>query len=624
MRALSRRSLGWATIILAIICFVALNVALTAGVTRARLDLTENRIFTLAQGTRDTISKVQEPITLRFFYSRATASSYAQIQAYANRVRDLLQNYAALSDGRIVVQFVDPEPFTAAEDEAVASGLTGAPNDKGDMVYFGLVGTNRIDGKEVIPFLAQEREAYLEYDLTALVYRLSTPKKPMLGLITSLPLEAGAGAGGMMAAMQGQTQPFIIYEQLRQTHDTQVLGKDFAAIPADVNVLLLAHPGKLTPAQLYAIDQFVLRGGRVLALVDPDSELAAAAGGVPESDLAPLFKSWGVGFDPRQVVVDRDLAQQVQVPDDALNPVVSYPLWLHLGRENFDRNDPLTADLQALNLATTGALMPRSGASTTFTALVTSSDRAMLMSGDDARAKLTPQQILARFKPSGERYIFAARIAGPVKTAFPDGPPAGAARETYLRQSQSDANIIVVADSDFLEDRFWVRVETLLGKRLASSFADNGAFVLNAVENLMGSNDLISLRTRATNERPFTRVRKIQAEAQAKFQSEADLLKQKLSDTQERLKVLQQADDGKDVSQDLGEAQQTEVERFRRELLETRTQLRDVQLKLRQDVDRLGRVLTFVNIALVPLLVAMVAVILALLRRRRRRRALLV
>lgn len=622
MRAPSRRSLGWATIILAIICFVALNVALTAGVTRARLDLTENRIFTLAQGTRDTISKVQEPITLRFFYSRATASSYAQIQAYANRVRDLLQNYAALSDGQIVVQFVDPEPFTAAEDEAVASGLTGAPNDKGDMVYFGLVGTNRIDGKEVIPFLAQEREAYLEYDLTALVYRLSTPKKPMLGLITSLPLEAGAG--GMMAAMQGQAQPFIIYEQLRQTHDTHVLGKDFASIPADVNVLLLAHPGKLTPAQLYAIDQFVLRGGRILALVDPDSELAAAAGGVPESDLAPLFKSWGVGFDPRQVVVDRDLAQQVQVPDDALNPVVSYPLWLHLGRENFDRNDPLTADLQALNLATTGALMPRSGASTTFTALVTSSDRAMLMSGDDARAKLTPQQILARFKPSGERYVFAARIAGPVKTAFPDGPPAGAAREAYLRQSQSDANIIVVADSDFLEDRFWVRVETLLGKRLASSFADNGAFVLNAVENLMGSNDLISLRTRATNERPFTRVRKIQAEAQAKFQSEADLLKQKLSDTQERLKVLQQADDGKDVSQDLGEAQQTEVERFRRELLETRTQLRDVQLKLRQDVDRLGRVLTFVNIALVPLLVAMVAVILALLRRRRRRRALLV
>ncbi len=632
MSTISRRFYAFAVIVLSVVIYAALNIALDASVTNARIDLTENSLFTLSRGTKATIEKLQEPITLKFFYSKKVASDYAQIQAYANRVRDLLHNYAAISGGKIILEEIDPEPFTPAEDEAVSDGLTGAPTESGDMVYFGLVGTNTIDGKEAIPFFSQDREAYLEYDLTSLIYRLSTPKKPVLGIITSLPLDVGAG--GMMAAMQGRAQPYIVYEQLRQTYDTRMVPADFNRISPDVDVLMIAHPAVLNDTQLYAIDQFVLRGGRIFVFVDPNSEMAQPGGGfdpqsgqAPASDLPKLFKAWGIAFDPSKVIVDRSLAQRVQLSADPRNPVTAYPLWLHLTPENFDKHDPLTANLQVLNLASVGFLTPLKGATTKFTPLVQSSDLAMPIGSDEARSKIQPEQLMASIRATGERYAIAARLSGPVKTAFPNGPPPQAAGTPPLsagiKSSKADANIVVVADTDILDDRFWVRVQDLYGKRLAATFADNGAFVLNAVENLMGSDDLISLRTRATNDRPFTVVQKLQADAQAQFQSEADALKQKMTDTQDRLRALQQGSTAANTqSGAVSAAQQSEIERFRRELLDTRSQLRDVQHNLRKEVDRLGEWLAFINIALVPLLVAVFAMGLAFLRRRRRARAL--
>ncbi|MGD0867477.1 MAG: GldG family protein, partial [Rhizomicrobium sp.] len=270
MNSLSRRTYAIAAIVLAAVIFVALNIAADATFTTERLDLTATGAFTLAKGTKNIIAKVDEPIMLKFFYSKKIAADYAQISAYAGRVHDLLEEYAARSHGKIIVEDVDAEPFTPAEDEAAADGLSGAPTESGDTVYFGLVGTNTIDGREIVPFFSQDREPYLEYDISSLIYRLSTPKKPILGIITSLPLDTGAG--GMMAAMQGQAQPFMIYQQLNQTYTTKMLDLGFTSIPRDIDVLMVAHPGNLTPQQLYAIDQFVLGGGRALVFVDPMSE----------------------------------------------------------------------------------------------------------------------------------------------------------------------------------------------------------------------------------------------------------------------------------------------------------------------------------------------------------------
>jgi len=621
---MSRRLYAIAAIALATVMFVALNIAIDASVTNARLDLTENHEFTLAQGTRNTIAKLEEPITLKFFYSKKVAAEYAQIQAYATRVRDLLHEYAALSGGKIVLQEIDPEPFTPEEDEAVAAGLTGAPTDNGDMVYFGLSGTNSIAGKEAIPFFTQDREAYLEYDLTSMIYRLSTPVKPVLGIITSLPLDVGAG--GMMAAMQGQSRPYVAYQELQQTYKTKMLDANFASIPPDVEVLMIAQPGALNDKQLYAIDQFVLRGGRALVFVDPYSEIAGAnqqQGSSPiVSDLPRLFKAWGVHFTSDKVVGDRALAQRVQVSDDARNPVAEYPIWLHLTPENFDSTDPLTANLQALNLASAGALSPLKGATTHFAPLLRSSNEASLIDATQARLNPQPQTLMDAIHPTGQEYVLAARISGPAKTAFPEGTPQGTALPPQIKDSKGAINVIVVAESDMFDDRFWVRLQNVLGRTVATPFADNGSFILNAVENLMGSNDLISLRTRATNDRPFTRVSKIQAQAQAQFQSEADALKQKMSDTEDRLRALQQGSTGKAQAAGLTPEQSAEIDRFRHELLDTRTQLRDVQHNLRKDIDLLGGILAFVNIALVPLLLAAFALGLAWLRRRRRARAI--
>jgi len=628
MTPLSRRFSALAALALAAVIFVALNIAADATFTTASLDLTQTGAYTLAQGTRNIIAKLDEPVTLKFYYSRKIASDYAQINSYAGRVRDLLREYAALSHGKIILQEIDPEPYTPAEDEATAAGLSGAPTDSGDLVYFGLVGTNTIDGKEAIAFFAQEREAYLEYDITSLIYRLSTPKKPKLGIISSLPLDTGSG--GMAAMMQGGGQPFAIYQELAQSYATAMIDPNFDRIPADVDVLLIAHPPTLTQAQSYAIDQFVLKGGRALVFVDPYSEIAQQSGGGQmgqgggpvSSDLPQLLRAWGVFYNPEKIVGDRALAQRVQV-DDPRDPVASYPIWLHLTSANFDPKDQITANLQVLNLASTGALSPARGATTIFTPLVSSSNQAGLLDAAQVRFNPKPQDLMNEIEPTGQPFVIAARISGPAKTAYPNG--AAVAPNGPAQIKSGAINVVVMADSDIFDDRFWVHVEDLYGKKMATPFADNAAFVLNAVENLSGSGDLISLRTRATNDRPFTVVKKIQADAQAQFQQEADALQQQMTDTESRLHALEQggSTNGKPVtSASLTPEQQAEIENFKHVLIATRAQLRDVQHSLRKDIDRLGSILAFINIALVPILVAFFAVFLAMLRRRRRARAI--
>ena len=641
MKPLSRRLYALGAIALAAVIFVALNIAADATFTTTRIDLTENQLYTLSPGTLHTLDTLAEPITLKFYFSKKVASQYAAINAYAGRVRDILGEYAARSHGKIILQEIDAEPFTPAEDQASAAGLTGAPTETGDLLYFGLVGTNTIDGKQVVAFFSQDREPYLEYDLTSLVYRLTMPKKPVIGIISSLPLQTGSG--GMAAMLSGQAAPFMIYEELNQAYTTKTIEQNFDQIPPDVSMLVIAHPPPLAPKQQYAIDQYVLGGGHALIFVDPMSEIAQAAQGGGQgmapssSDIKDEFKAWGIDYDSSKVVLDRALAQAVRTSADPHNPVTRYPLWLHFDSSDFGRTDQVTANLQALNLGSVGALAPLKGATTKFEPLVQSSGESSLMDAIQAKLDPRPEDLLAQVVPTGRRYTIAARISGPVKTAFPGGPPTIAPagtpakpapakpQATQLKMSKGPINVIVMADSDIFDDRFWVHVESLYGRRLATPFADNGAFVLNAVENLSGSNDLISLRTRATSSRPFTVVQKLQAQAQSRFQQEADALKQKLSDTETRLHALEQGG-GANASAQSGTAltaeQQQEIARFKREVADTRTALRNVQHNLRKDIDALGSFLAFVNIALVPILVAAFAIGLAILRRRRRARAL--
>ena len=640
MKKLPRSTYFGLTVALGIILFVALNITSNLWLGGARLDLTETGVYTVSEGTRATLSKLQEPVTLRFFFSRDAATGYPTVTAYANRVRDLLREYVAIANGKLVYQEIDPEPFTPQEDEAVAAGLNGAPSAQGGTVYFGLAANNTVNGREVIPFFANDREEYLEYDLTSLISKLSNTTKPKLGILTSLPLETGPG--GMMAALQGNAQPLVIHSQLSELFQVQSLPQTSDRIPEDVGALLVAHPAGLSDRTLYAIDQFVLRGGRVIFMVDPVSELAGAMqqgmGGEPtpsSSAAAPLFRAWGIDYDATKVVGDAQLAQRVRFGDPNRPQTLSYIVWLKLTREFMATGDPVTANLTAINMASGGMLKQAAGATTKFTPILSSSPNATLLDAAQVRATTNPGDLLRNFKATGGNFTLAARISGPVQTAFPQGAPpvpppaAGAPAEpapaplpAHVARAEN-VNLIVVADTDILDDRFWVEVQNILGQRIASPLADNGAFVINAVENMLGSNDLISLRTRAPAQRDFTIVNEIRRQAETQYLAEEQQLQERITQTEAQLRTLQGqnaqgAEPGAEPT--LSPEQQATVERFRGELVQSRTALRAVQANLRRDVETLGSRLAFLNVAVVPLLVALTAMGLALLRRLRRLR----
>ncbi|MFN4229042.1 GldG family protein [Parvibaculum sp.] len=622
------------------VLFLAVNMFSNVAFRSARIDLTENSLYTLSDGTREVVSGLEEPVTLRFFYSEKLATDYGRIRTYAGHVRDLLEEIRAASNGMVRLEVIEPEPFSEDEDLAMSLGLKGAPTQSGDVIYFGLVGTNSVDGLEAIPFFTDEREQYLEYDIARMIQNLSRPELPVLGIVTNLPLDTGAG--GLMSAMRGDSLPFMIYEELRNRFQIEFLEQQFQKVPDRVDVLMIAHPRPLDRPTLYAIDQFVMRGGHVLAFVDPHSEVSLTAGpnGDPvrgyteQSDLGPLLQSWGVNYDPSRIVGDRKLAQRVQTGLDARRQESDYVLWLAVPRENVDTNDLVTADVSRLNLGSVGYFTPVEGATTVFSPLVTSSGDSQTYDVDYVKKGPRPDDLLRDFKATEERYVIAARLSGPVKSAF-DGPVeeeheqqegaapprrSGEKAGPYVAQSQKDANIIVFADSDIFDDRFWVRTDSYLGERVAQPIADNAVFILSAIDNLMGSNELISLRARDKSDRPFTVVEELRRNAERRFLAEQEALEKKIAEAERNLTELQTGGAGADAaSGGPGEQESAAIRKFRQELLESRKALRDVQRDLRRDVENLGAQLRFVNIALVPLVLAVAALAAAFYRYRRRK-----
>ncbi len=635
-----RSSFHIATLALLAVLFLAVNLFSNIVFRSAQIDLTQNRLFTLSQGTENVLAKIDEPITLKFFYSESLATDFPQIRTYAGRVRDLLEEIRDRSNGKVVLEVVDPEPFSEQEDLAMSLGLKGARTTEGEVIYFGLVGTNLVDGIEAIPFFADARQQYLEYDVTRLIQNLSRPKKPVLGIVTNLAMDTGAG--GLMEAMRGQSQPFVIYQELQNRFTMEFLEQKFVKVPSDVDVLLIAHPRPLDDGTLYAIDQFVMRGGRVIAFVDPHSEVSltvgpsgqAVQGHTEASNLEPLLTDWGVAFDAGHIVGDRELAMRVQTGLDARRQTSDYVLWLAVPKGNLDPDDIVTADVDRLNIGTVGSLAPAKGATTKFTPLFWSSDQSELYDLAYAKSGPTPDDLLNKFKPGNTRHVIAARLSGPLKSAFAAAPAqpssvedksrtAGSAEtpDAYRATSDGDANLIVVADSDIFDDRFWVQVQRDGADRVAQPFADNAKFVLSAIDNLMGSDDLISLRARERADRPFVVVDNLRREADRQFLAEQERLKAKIAETEQRLAALQTdgANGGGAADASSDPHAQEEVQRFRAELLESRKALRDVERNLRRNIERLASEVRFVNIAAMPLLIAVLALALAVLRYRRRK-----
>jgi ABC-type uncharacterized transport system involved in gliding motility auxiliary subunit len=633
----SRRTVAAAALVCIGLMLVSANIII-ARFFAERLDLTAEHLYTLSPGTLHTLAKIDEPITLRFYYSSRLGDEVPAYGVYAQRVRQLLDQYVAAAHDKLRLEIYHPQPFSNVEDQAVAFGLQAVPLDReGDQVYFGLAGTNSTDDQQVIAFFSPERERFLEYDLTKLVHSLAFPKKTVVGLISSLPLE-----GDMMAMMQGRpSQPMAVIQQLQQLDKVQPLGSDLSAIPADVDVLMLVHPQHLQSKTLFAIDQFVLKGGKALVFVDPHSELQASQpsqlnppGSPTASNLAPLFKAWGLQMSPQYVAGDRRDAQEVSVPvpghgDEPLD----YVAWLDLHAANLNRSDMITADLSHIDLASAGILEKLPGAKTSIEPLISTSPDSTKIPVDKLDGMPDVAGLLADFKPSGMRYILAAHVTGMVDTAFPGGPPKGApnapaatpgaakdaAGAGWLKQSAHPINVVVVADTDMLDDRVWVQSQNFFGQRVIVPIANNGDFVANAIDVLAGGQDLIGLRSRGTATRPFEVVDRIQRQAQARYSAEEQGLQAKLKGTEAKLADLT-GKDGADAPATLSPDQSKAVGQFRADMLQTRRQLRDVQAALRSKIQELKEELEFLDIALIPIIVAAVAIIVGAVRVKRRRR----
>ena len=635
-------------IVLAVAAFLAVNMFANQALTRFRLDLTEQRLFTLSEGTRNVIRAIDEPVTLRLYVSRTLASRLPSISGYVARVRDLLQEYEHAADGKIILTVIDPEPFSDEEDRAVAYGLGGLPLLDGESTfYFGLVGTNTLDDQEVIPRFTPDREEFLEYDLTKMIHTLGQAERPVIGLLTGLPLD-GRNQQAMM--MGRPPQPWLILERLEELFEVRQLSPlGLERIEDDVDVLMVVHPKGLSDTIRYAIDQFVLGGGHALVFVDPNAEadMTPTVPGLPplpgKSELDDLLAAWGLELDTARTVGDMQVGADVQAQMGDRVMTIRYPLWINVPSPLLNREDVVTADLGNLTFGTAGALktIPDTGLTVSPLARTTPSG-AGLVETEMAGPMADLERLVREFRPDGTSYVLAARIGGKAITAFDGGPPPPPESEDEGAESGSESepgseravaaatlaanhldegeiNVIVVGDTDFLQDQFWVQRQNLFGQSIPIPISANGSFVINALDNLTGSGDLIGIRSRGRFLRPFTLVNELRQDAELRFREKERELLQRLEETEARLSELRTGEGDEIV---LTEDQRNAIVEFTKERFRIRRELRDVRHSLRKDIEALEASLKFINIGLVPIVIGIAGLLAGLHRMRRRRVAM--
>lgn len=609
--AFNRKTLTGSALLILALLFVAVVLVSNVLFRGARVDLTESNLYTLSDGTRSLLGKLDEPVQLTLYFSdRSTADtdnpSARALRAYYPRVRELLEEIAARSDGKVRLTVVDPIAYSEDEDAAVAAGIQGLPfGPAGENVFLGVYGSNSTNGEAKIPLFDPGRENLAEYDIAKLIHDLSTNKKPAVGLITSLPMTMGFDQ-----ATRQMREPWAVSGELAQFFDVrQMNATGLKTIESDINVVVLVHPKDLGDDALYALDQFVLRGGHLLVFVDPNAE-QDASGADPEnpqaalladksSDLQKLFKAWGLEYARDKVVLDRAHALQISIAPNA--PPVRHPGILGFARKDLSSDDVITANLDSINMSTVGYVELSKDTQSKLVPLIQSSEQSMSVPAERLKFLADPSALLTDFKPSGQPFVLAARLEGQFKTAFPERTDAG-----HLAQAKERNAVVVFADTDILSDRLWAQVQDFFGQKVLNAFANNGDLVINAVDNLAGDSDLISIRGRATSQRPFTKVAELKRQADDNFRQKEKQLQQELSDTERKLTELQSAK-SKDQAMVLSPEQKVELDNFLKRKVEIRKQLRDVRRQLDADIEALGTRLKFINILLVPLLLIIVA-----------------
>jgi ABC-type uncharacterized transport system involved in gliding motility auxiliary subunit len=637
MQKKSLETILYSTIGVAAMALILIGVNVITSAARQRVDLTKEKAYTLSQGTRAILAKLDTPVKIRFYFTQSQVSTPETVflKKYARSVEDLLAEYKQASKGKVIVEKYDPQPDSDAEDSARLDGIEGQQLSGGERVYLGLA-VSVLDSKQAIPFLAPNRERMLEYDLSRAITRVVTPDKPVVGVMSSLPI-FGMPSNPMMAQMGQRGQdPWAFVTELKNDFTVKNVGMESEKIDDDIKVLIVIHPKGISDKAEYAIDQFLMRGGKLIAFLDAQS-LVDSRGQNPMmgqmggggSSLDKLLKAWGIQFDTAKVVADVNFKMQLggrgNQPQEA-------PAWLSITAEGMNTNDIVTSQIDNVWLPCAGAFMGTPVSGLKETVLLKSTTASQLVDG--FMASMAGESILKDFKPSGTEYALAIRLAGKFKTAFPAGKPedkkdeskpdadkkpdekpAEAKANDSLKETKEDNAVILVSDADMLYDNFTLRqIQSPFGN-MAMAMNANLNFAQNAVEQLSGDSNLIAVRSRAVLNRPFTVVKRIEAQATERYRSKIKELQDGLQEAQQRLNELQQ---NKEKGQRfiLSPEQQAEIEKFRKKEASVKSELRQVEKDRKREIDSLEARVKGWNIAAMPLIVCLSGVVLAVYKRK--------
>jgi ABC-type uncharacterized transport system involved in gliding motility auxiliary subunit len=599
--------------LLAIFFFGSIIISQSGLFSHARVDMTENKLFTLNQGTKNILKNIDENVHLKVYFSDEATHNIPVLRTYKNTVMDLLNEMKRYAGSKLEVSLIDPKSFSPEEDEASQFGLQALPvGDGGDNVFFGLVGQNSLDGLEVIPFLQPDRESFLEYDIAQLINGLNHSDKKVIGIMSSIDVN------GKYDPTKGQVPAQVFVTQLQKDYQVKMVEMVSDNIAEDIDVLMLIHPKQLSDKTLFAIDQFVMKGGRLMVFVDPmaNAEVVtpdpqnpiAAYQADKSSDLNKLFTAWNVRFNPKKVVLDDKYALSIQTRQGSRPQ--RHLAYLALKGEAFNRQDIITRDLDSVNLASAGYFESES-----LQPILNSSTDASTTTTDALKFLMDPSSLFKNFKSENKKFILAGRLQGHINTAFPDGIE-GIDKAQVLSEN-NEPKVVLFADVDLLFDQLWVRSQNFFGRNVFSAFADNGNLITNLLDNMAGSPDLINIRGRKNSARPFDKVIGLQKESDKKFREQENVLKQRLRETEEKLNKIQQ-EKGQQNRMIMSAEQEQELKKFQKEKLEVRKKLREVRRNLDKDIKNLGSNLKMINIGLVPLIIILLGMFMLWYRPKKR------
>ena len=589
------------SILLSIIIFFSINIITNNMLGYSRIDFTENKLYSLSEGTKKLLKNLDEPIHLRLFISSNLVKDVPQFSTYANRVETILKTYSNISNGKITIETIDPKPFSDEEDRAVGMGINPFnATEMSDSLYFGLAATNSTNGQKNIPMFSPERETFLEYDLTSLISELSQTKKPIVSIIDNL----GLSADGRVGKPEQQ-----ILKQMKEMFKVEMVNESANELDKDTKILMVIHPKFLSDETLYMIDQWVLKGGATLIFLDPyaETELSRQQGMPPmnpRSDLKKLLDTWGIKFDNKQAVLDSEFGFRIARKINGRDvQVTNYP-WLNIRGEGLNKNDSTLSNLSTIVMTTAGSLQD-TNKNPILDPIIRSSKKSGV--GDAQKAgnpEGDPRDLLSNIKSDSENYTLAGWIKANLNSSFINSEDK---KNNQLMKSKNKSNVLIVTDADMLMDRNWLTQR--------GAFANNGDFVLNIVEKMIGGNALSDLRGKSTSWRPFEKIIELEKIAEEKFLIEEQMLAKKLEGMEDKIRNLTQNND-KDTDV-LSPETIKAIDGFKTEMMATRSQLRNVKFDLRRDVDLLKKWIISINVAILPIAFAAVSLIISLRRKRK-------